>query len=174
MADTREAHDLLDRKALAFELTDTVITHALGQSVEMVRLVWFEQRLRKLKRVSITHMSAITEAIAIGLARGAKCKKSLGIPEQPEHAISLTNSRIAHILAKAAPAIERSSANSGFRRVIVNVTNTVEQLIIVKNRHALKSILKNWSLPSGFRVEIHRICSRNRVHAIAQVNMFII
>lgn len=77
MADTREAYDLLDRKALAFELTDTVITHALGQSFEMVRLVWFEQRLRKLKRVSITHMSAITEAIAIGLARGAKCKKNL-------------------------------------------------------------------------------------------------
>lgn len=78
MADTREAYDLPDRKALAFELTDTVITHALGQSFEMVRLVWFEQRLRKLKRVSITHMSAITEAIAIGLARGAKCKKTSG------------------------------------------------------------------------------------------------
>ena len=68
MADARETHDLLDRKALAFELADTVITHALWQSFEMVRLVRFEQRLRKLKRVSITHMSAITEAIAIRLS----------------------------------------------------------------------------------------------------------
>ena len=174
MADTREAHDLLDRKALAFELTDTVITHALGQSVEIVRLVWFEQRLRKLKRVSITHMSAITEAIAIRLARGAKCKKSLGIPEQPEHAISLTNSRIAHILAKAAPAIERSSANSGFRRVIVNVTNAVEQLIIIENRHTLKSILENRTSPACLRIEIHGIRRRNRMHTIAQVSMPVI
>ena len=101
-------------------------------------------------------------------------QKPLGIPEQLEHAISLTNTRIAHILAKAAPAIERSSVNSGFRRVIVNVTNAAEQLIIIKNRHALKSILEEWTLSACLRIEIHGIRRRNRMHAITQMSMLIV
>lgn len=142
MSNARKTDDLFNRKALALQSTNAGIARPLWQSLKVMRLVRLKNRLRKLQRICVAHMSAVTEAIAIGLTRGAEGKKSLRVTEQPENAIRFTDTRISHILAKAAPSIQRSGPNPRPRGIVVNVSHAVEQLIIIEDWHTLKSILE--------------------------------
>ena len=39
----------------------------------------------------------------------------------------------------------------------MNVTNATEQLLIIENNNALKTLLKNWPTPARLHIESHSI-----------------
>lgn len=64
----------------------------------------------------------------------------------------------------------------------MDISNTTEQLLIVRNDHALKSFLEHRSAAAGFLIEVFSICRINRMHGNAhliigvikqQVNMIV-